>query len=104
MQDAFKPGQRWRIAKYLLAEARAVDSAIFATRAGESGLDLPYCAARGRQQAVYSLIGVENRYSHAPQHHRRSTLAHANGTGQADDDHALEPSVATMAARSSGLT
>ena len=104
MQDAFEPAQRLGLAEHPLAEALAIDAAGLVLHLREGRLDLPHRRAARRQQPVHHRIGVEQPHPEPPQHVGGRALAHADRTGEAENDHRGPVNVVRTEARNSRVT
>ena len=86
MDDGFQPREGDRIADDAPAEAHPVDGAVDG-HAGKGRLDGGHGGPARRIEGVDGMVGVEDGNAGAGEHRRRRRLAHAERTGEAEDEH-----------------
>ena len=105
VENSFELLERRRIAEHPPSERRAIDPARPGCRT-ERLCHLIDRRATRSEQRMNRGIGIEDRNAKPPERPGRLGLAHADGTGQAEDDHdaALWCQSASTNALSSGVT
>lgn len=101
MQDAFEPPKGGSVAEHPRAEGAPVDRPVD-DRARERRRDRRHGPTATAEQAVDHGIGIMDGDAEAAKLRGRGALAHADGTGEADDDHCYVPR--STSARNSGVT
>lgn len=101
MYDFFEAPAGFGVAEHGRAEFRAID-ALGAGRSRERRLDRRKCRAAGTLQPVHFGIGIEHGYTRAPQHRRDRRLAHADRTGETEDDHCVSRAFSSSSQPSGG--
>lgn len=86
VHDRFKQAQSGEVTKHPRAQGRPVYRPI-PHRSGKCLGDSGHGLAAPAHRRVNGSVGIMQRDAEAPKHGRRGALAHADRTGQADDDH-----------------
>src|SRR3546814_1521416 len=86
MHQRFQPLQFYVVTEHPLAERLPVDAARTGG-AGKGGFDPGHKLAARTLQAMHFSVSVEDGHAQSPKHIRDRRLAHADRSGEADDDH-----------------
>lgn len=103
MHDRLKAAARPGVPEHRRAELRAVDT-VRPGRPRKRRLDRRERRAAGPLQPVHLRIGVEHGNARASQHRRDGRLAHADRTGEAEDDHRVSNAFSSSSQPSGGAT
>lgn len=101
VHDFFEAAAGFGVAEYGGTEFRAVD-ALGAGRARERRLDRCERRAARALQPVHLGIRIEHRDTGAPQHRRDGRLAHADRTGETENDHCVSRAFSSSSQPSGG--
>ena len=102
MHDRLESAPRFGVAEHRGAEFRAVDP-LGAGRARKCCFDRRERRAAGSLQPVHLGIGIEHRHARTPQHRRNGRLAHADRTGETENDHCVSRAFSSSSQPSGGV-